>query len=618
MSPVTSIYRSRKPGTGAARALSKALGATGVRELLLSSNLKHTSQRYVVAPLSDNRSVPEDVGCATLADVSECPRSTLDKCMPDDDDSTACAATRESPKQESEARIPHWVHSSGVSARERQPALDILSGRVTKRCSLLKKLSVKLVDTYKLINETYYQQRECRQLRAASQSPSESYGSPPDTNQVSESSGRASVNPKEIIHDRYVIGKVIGKGSFGQVILAFDLKHERQVAVKVIRSSEVFQQQALKELSVLRCIARGPEGSVGKDNTVRVLNAFRHVPPGMGPAGEPSCESDGFQCIVFELLSHSLYDVIRTTNMRGVGIPLVRKFSVQILRALQYLRSLGIMHCDLKPENVLLCDPSRSAVKLVDFGSSCRAGDSLQYSYVQSRFYRAPEVVLGLPYSYPIDMWSLACLMVEILTGRPLFAGADEHDLLWRVVEVLGPVPAETVAAVPSELREKFFAIDEKDDDKNFEPSVESVAAAAAVVAQAASAPAALRPTLKAHLKMLPGARPPSSVVAARIKLRQVQPTASGAGDTNAYANADVGVKRADADTDTVTAEDCRMQECDQQETTSAAPAPAPAHDEVDEYEALTALLERMLTYSPEDRITPEAALAHPFFASVV
>ena len=76
--------------------------------------------------------------------------------------------------------------------------------------------------------------------------------------------GDASVNPKEIINDRYVIGKVIGKGSFGRVILAFDLKLGRQVAVKVIRGSEMFEQQALKEMSVLRAIAQGPEvGSTG-------------------------------------------------------------------------------------------------------------------------------------------------------------------------------------------------------------------------------------------------------------------------------------------------------------------------------------------------------------------
>lgn len=81
-------------------------------------------------------------------------------------------------------------------------------------------------------------------------------------------------------------------------------------------------------------------------------------------------------CLVFELLSYNLYDLLRNTNFRGVSLNLTRKFAQQLCTALLFLSTpeLNIIHCDLKPENILLCNPKRSAIKIVDFGSSCQLG----------------------------------------------------------------------------------------------------------------------------------------------------------------------------------------------------------------------------------------------------
>ena len=81
-------------------------------------------------------------------------------------------------------------------------------------------------------------------------------------------------------------------------------------------------------------------------------------------------------CLVFELLSYNLYDLLRNTNFRGVSLNLTRKFAQQLCTALLFLATpeLNIIHCDLKPENILLCNPKRSAIKIVDFGSSCQLG----------------------------------------------------------------------------------------------------------------------------------------------------------------------------------------------------------------------------------------------------
>jgi len=127
---------------------------------------------------------------------------------------------------------------------------------------------------------------------------------------------------------------------------------------------------------------------------------------------------------------------------------LVRKFAKQILTALQFMShsKVNIIHCDLKPENILLRHPRRSAIKVIDFGSSCFATEKV-YQYIQSRFYRAPEVILGAGYDTAIDMWSLGCILYEMHTGEPLFQGRNERDQMRKIVEVCGVPPAAMLAA---------------------------------------------------------------------------------------------------------------------------------------------------------------------------
>ena len=102
----------------------------------------------------------------------------------------------------------------------------------------------------------------------------------------------------------------------------------------------------------------------------------------------------------------------------------VGRISHQLLHVLDFLHGLGLKHCDVKPENVCICSASRGEVKLIDFGSSLLTYDTTN-SYVQSRWYRAPEVVLGLPWDSKVDLWSLGCLLCELLVGQPIFYGAS-------------------------------------------------------------------------------------------------------------------------------------------------------------------------------------------------
>ena len=141
--------------------------------------------------------------------------------------------------------------------------------------------------------------------------------------------------------------------------------------------------------------------------------------------------------ISFELFSVNLYEFIKGNNFQGVSLSLIRRFAIQILQALLYMGQENIIHCDLKPENILLKSQDKSGIKIIDFGSSCFSDQKI-YTYIQSRYYRAPEIILGVPYTTAIDMWSFACILVELYTGFPIFPGDSEHEQLSLIMQVIG------------------------------------------------------------------------------------------------------------------------------------------------------------------------------------
>lgn len=154
----------------------------------------------------------------------------------------------------------------------------------------------------------------------------------------------------------------------------------------------------------------------------------------------------------------NLYHFLKLNKFQGLSLSLIKRFAYQILQTLILLYSVKIIHCDLKPENILLRQSNRSAIKVIDFGSSCYT-DKKIYTYIQSRFYRAPEIILGVPYSTAIDMWSFGCILVELYTGFPLFPGDNESNQLLCIMEYLGTPPISILNK--STKRKMFF------DDQN-------------------------------------------------------------------------------------------------------------------------------------------------------
>ncbi|KAG7264221.1 hypothetical protein CRUP_014122 [Coryphaenoides rupestris] len=226
---------------------------------------------------------------------------------------------------------------------------------------------------------------------------------------------------------RYEFLKVIGKGSFGQVAKVYDHKLQQHLALKMVRNEKRFHRQAQEEIRILEHLRKQDRN--GAMNVVHMLENFtfrNHI------------------CMTFELLSMNLYELIKRNKFQGFSLPLVRKFAHSILQCLEALNRHRIIHCDLKPENILLKQQGRSGIKVIDFGSSCFEHQRV-YTYIQSRFYRAPEVILGSRYGLPIDMWSFGCILAELLTGYPLFPGEDEGDQLACVMELLGMPPQKVL-----------------------------------------------------------------------------------------------------------------------------------------------------------------------------
>ena len=225
---------------------------------------------------------------------------------------------------------------------------------------------------------------------------------------------------------RFEIVDFLGKGSFGQAIKWYDHKRKTYIALKIIRNKKKFQYQASVEVKILRHLRENDPSD--ENNIIRLKDSFifrKHI------------------WITFELLSINLYEFIKSNEFQGVSLGLIRRFAIQILQGLRYSRQQNIIHWDLKPENILLKNINKSGIKIIDFGSGW-FHDERVYTYIQSRFYRAPEIILGIPYTSGIDMWSCGCILAELFCGYPIFAGESEMDQLGLIMEIWG-IPDEYI-----------------------------------------------------------------------------------------------------------------------------------------------------------------------------
>ncbi len=255
------------------------------------------------------------------------------------------------------------------------------------------------------------------------------------TDNYDDAEGYYNFQVGEILAEKYEVFATHGRGVFSSVLRARDVSVSGrdkgdcpQVAVKVIRANDTMYKAGKMERVILKKLSQAdPEG---KKHCIKMLDSF---------------EYRNHLCLVFEPMDMNLRDLTKKYG-RGIGLHInaVKVYAAQMFIALLHLQQCGVLHADIKPDNILV-NESRTAVKICDFGSAMFSGDNEITPYLVSRFYRSPEVILGLPYDHPMDMWSIGCVIYELFTGQILFKGRTNNEMLKCMMDVKGPFPKKMI-----------------------------------------------------------------------------------------------------------------------------------------------------------------------------
>lgn len=263
--------------------------------------------------------------------------------------------------------------------------------------------------------------------------------------------------PGAIVADTYRVERELGVGTFGRVVECLDLtksrgddrnrNQQRQhqqtrgddnlVAIKMVRNVKRYYESALIEADIVSDVnRRGGLRGRGTSHFAIMYDAFNF---------------QGHYCLVFESLGPSLYDILKRNKYQPFPINYVRDFSRQLLEAIEFLHSFRLIHTDLKPENILVTKcreisygnqrlPESTIIKVIDFGGASY-DDEKKSSVVNTRQYRAPEVILGCGWSMPSDLWSAGCILAELYQGDLLFATHDNLEHLALIERIISPFP---------------------------------------------------------------------------------------------------------------------------------------------------------------------------------
>ncbi|XP_051516883.1 homeodomain-interacting protein kinase 1-like isoform X2 [Myxocyprinus asiaticus] len=241
------------------------------------------------------------------------------------------------------------------------------------------------------------------------------------------------------VSNSYEVLEFLGRGTFGQVAKCWKRGTNEIVAIKILKNHPSYARQGQIEVSIL---SRLSSENADEFNFVRSYECFQHK---------------NHTCLVFEMLEQNLYDFLKHSKFSPLLLKCIRPVLQQVATALMKLKSLGLIHADLKPENIMLVDPIRQPyrVKVIDFGSASHVSKAICSTYLQSRYYRAPEIILGLPFCEAIDMWSLGCVIAELFLGWPLYPGASEYDQIRYISQTQG-LPAEYLLSAGTKTS-RFF-----------------------------------------------------------------------------------------------------------------------------------------------------------------
>ncbi len=218
----------------------------------------------------------------------------------------------------------------------------------------------------------------------------------------------------------YLCQKKLGAGSFGSVYLASQKNSEELCALKIVKNEPKYFQASQREIQMLEKVN---QLNLKNYPIVKIIDHFI---------------DNKIQYLVFELLDVNLYYFYKN---HLITFKMTITIAQQVLMGLGFLHGLNIIHGDIKPENIMY-DRKTEKVKIIDLGSSFyepqKSEREIQVFYIQSRYYRAPEVIYQIKRSTAIDIWSLGCVLFEILFKKPLFGGKNVKDMVYMFTELLG------------------------------------------------------------------------------------------------------------------------------------------------------------------------------------
>ncbi|THH18111.1 hypothetical protein EW146_g2807 [Bondarzewia mesenterica] len=275
-----------------------------------------------------------------------------------------------------------------------------------------------------------------------------------------DSEGHYIIVPDDVIFKRYRTIRLLGQGTFGKVVEGVDMINGQRVAIKIIRAVQKYRDASKIEVRVLQKLKeRDP---LNRHKCIHLLHSFDHR---------------NHICLVTELLGMCVYDFLKENDFSPFPRQHIQDFARQLLGSVAFLHDLHLIHTDLKPENILLVNNGyksisvsapgkRNALKskrildstdirLIDFGSATFQ-EEYHSTVVSTRHYRAPEIILGLGWSYPCDAFSLGCILVEFYTGVALFQTHDNLEHLAMMEIVMGKMP-ERFARAGARSKPEYF-----------------------------------------------------------------------------------------------------------------------------------------------------------------
>jgi len=323
--------------------------------------------------------------------------------------------------------------------------------------SCVKTAVVNIIETYNKIKPNFYTRVNKEEEHIILTDPSE----PKNNNGKDNENHDLIVSKNDKIKNEnytYIIIDLLGTGVSGQTFKVLCQNDNKYYALKIIKNIEIYTKMSHYEYLIMKRL-----NDFDKKDEYHVIRSYY------------SFEYNNHLCIVNELMQKTLLEILKLNRSKGLSLTSIRFISKQILKAVEFIHESGFVHTDLKPENILLSIDNENntntimekasqntdlinnkvLTKIGDFGSACLKDQLVRKVYIQSMYYRAPEVIIGFPLNEKIDVWSIGCILLELYLSTPILPGTCSYDQLYKITSLIGDCPQSLIMICKK--RNKYF-----------------------------------------------------------------------------------------------------------------------------------------------------------------